>query len=312
MSFKDEYPDYIPLPQPDTFEIITHFVSIIGITLMSVFLGIKTYHIRYKTISYSKWLVILLCISSWAFIVGNNFVAITNNANRTSCIVGDYICVVLYGISKLIIYVWLVERVWLVKTEHTTRWKSKTYCFLIFIVIPYIIGYLFFIYYFQIYFTPDGKCYLVLDLITAIFTIAYDSAINLFLTIIFVHSLLKITKHRINIHRVSNLERLAYRSLIASVIALIASITNSLTLAILHSERGVICFFSCDLDIILNVIVIYWVTTPKSSSTSTTPLCTKDIRTIPITHTTLYNSESSNIVNVNILPFSSPSSSNSH
>ncbi|CAO3633402.1 unnamed protein product [Cunninghamella echinulata] len=82
MSFKDEYPDYFPSLQPDTFEIITHLVSIIGITLMCIFFGIKIYNVRYKGLSYSKWLVILLYISSWAFIVGSDFVAITNNVYK--------------------------------------------------------------------------------------------------------------------------------------------------------------------------------------------------------------------------------------
>ncbi|CAO3633418.1 unnamed protein product [Cunninghamella echinulata] len=280
---------------------------------MCIFFGIKIYNVRYKNLSYSKWLVILLYISSWAFIVGNDFVGITNNANRASCITGGYICAILYCMSKLLMYLWLVERVWLVKIEHITRWKSKTYRFLIFIVIPFIIGYSFFVIcYFQIYLTPDGQCYLVLDLITAIYAIVYDSAINLILTLLFVHALFKITKHKITINRISNLERLAYRSLVASVISLIASFTNWLILTILHSERGAVCFFSCDLDIILNVVVIHWVTSPKSSSTTTTPLCTKDIRTIPITSTTLRDTDDSNIINVDSIHFSSPSSSYSH
>ncbi|CAO3633422.1 unnamed protein product [Cunninghamella echinulata] len=226
-------------------------------------------------------------------------------ANRASCIAGDYICVILYGMSKLLIYLWLVERVWLVKTEHITRWKSKTYRFLIFIVIPYVIGYFFFVfYYFQIYLTPDGQCYLVLDLVTAVYTIVYDSAINLILSMIFVHAIFKITKHKITINRVSNLERLAYRSLIASVIALIASFANLLVFTIVYAERGTICYLICDLDIILNVVVIHWITSPKTSSTSTTPLHSKDIMSINIVST------NNNIMKSNSSNLSSPSTSN--
>ncbi|CAO3634191.1 unnamed protein product [Cunninghamella echinulata] len=255
MSIQEKYPDYISTPQPDHIEIITLFVTAIGVTLMGVFFGMKTYYIQVHGLTYAKGLVVLLIVFSWAFIISGTFVILTNNANPTSCHAEDWICVAFYGSTKAIIYFWLVERVWLVKVDRTTRWDSKMYRFLIIIVIPY----------------SSIHCFLVI--------------INLLLTALFLKPLFKISKNKIIVRRrKSRLTKLAYRSLIAAIVALFASFTNVLFFIILDGyERGVICYLGCDLDMIVNVIAINWVTSPTSpSSTTTTPLQSKSLKTITI------------------------------
>ncbi|KAI9301984.1 hypothetical protein BJ944DRAFT_168105 [Cunninghamella echinulata] len=285
MSIQEKYPDYVSTPQPDHIEILTLFVTTIGITLMGVFFGMKTYYIQVHGLTYAKGLVVLLIVFSWSYIISGTFIILTNNANPTSCNAEDWLCAAFYGSTKAIIYFWLVERVWLVKVDKTTRWNSKMYRFLIIIVIPYSSIHCFLIYYRKIEVTSDGTCYIILIFLIATIMLVYDFVINLLLTVLFLKPLFKISKNRTIVRRrKSRLTKLAYRSLIASIIALFASFTNVLFFIILHGyERGVICQLGCDLDMIVNVVAINWVTSPtSSSSTTTTPFQSKSLKTITV------------------------------
>lgn len=62
--------------------------------------------------------------------------------------------------------------------------------------------------------------------------------------------------------RDSRLNEVALRTLVASVVCLVASFANVFALVMLHGrERGLVCLTCCTVDVTINVITIHWVYT---------------------------------------------------
>lgn len=66
--------------QPGHHLLAALLLGIFGISLLSFLFGIKTYHFKFKYISYSKQLVILLYICSWAFIFSGIPIILAENS----------------------------------------------------------------------------------------------------------------------------------------------------------------------------------------------------------------------------------------
>lgn len=80
------------------------------------------------------------------------------------------------------------------------------------------------------------------------------------MTILFVKPLLRLGKGVRVDWRSSRLHEVARRTLIASVVALLVSFANVVTLIILDGhERGVLCLTCCTVDVTINAITIHWV-----------------------------------------------------
>jgi hypothetical protein len=83
MSFKlTGSPEFTYTAQPDGGEIASEVIGLFGITVMCALFGIKTYNVQYRYLSYSRWLVLLLYMCSWAFTVTGLTLMITNNGKK--------------------------------------------------------------------------------------------------------------------------------------------------------------------------------------------------------------------------------------
>lgn len=72
---------------------------------------------------------------------------------------------------------------------------------------------------------------------------------------------MKMHKNVIKDHRISRLQDVAKRTLVASVVCLIISSGNILLLILFNAEaRGALCLTCCFVDVIINNITIHWVT----------------------------------------------------
>jgi hypothetical protein len=83
------------------------------------------------------------------------------------------------------------------------------------------------------------------------------------MTILFVKPLMYTTTTReIRVDwKSSRLHDVTRRTLVASIVALLVSFANVLTLTILDGrERGVLCLTCCTVDVTINVVTIHWVT----------------------------------------------------
>lgn len=88
---------------------------------MSVLFGRKTAGTKLSNINYARGLVISLYLVSWAFSFMATHLVQTNNFNNVSCTMSIYTCILLYAASKIIIYLFLMEKVYVVTAVGLTR-----------------------------------------------------------------------------------------------------------------------------------------------------------------------------------------------
>ncbi|KAI9309514.1 hypothetical protein BJ944DRAFT_109754 [Cunninghamella echinulata] len=274
MSIYTGSPEFTYGSQPEAGELISQMIGLSSITIISVLFGIKTYNTQYFYLSYSKWLVILLYICSWSFTFSGLHLVLTNNGNYTSCLLSILACDIFYSGTKIIIYCWLIEKVWVVDAGRTPRWQTKSYRFHILLLTPYIGIFVVMIIYHNAWLEKDGICIIGLKLEATVPLLLYDFFINLYMTILFVRPLFKIDKTSHSDQQTSRLKEVAKRTMVASVVCLLVSFANVAALTILKGvERGAVCLTCCYIDIMLNVITVHWVTSqPSANKTTQGPL----------------------------------------
>ncbi|CAO3566217.1 unnamed protein product [Mortierella alpina] len=228
---------------------------------MSMLFGRKTAGTKLGTINYARGLVISLYLVSWAFSFMATMLVQTNNYNVTSCTLSVYSCIVLYAISKVIIYLFLMEKVYVVTAIGSTRKDFKLYKVNLVLMLPYL-GILALMIIFRVSEVDDatGQCFIGLLKPAALPLILYDIFLSCWLTALFIRPLMSSTSLLQGPSK-GKLRDVARRTLLGCIIALILSSANVFTLVYFDGhERGLICLASCTLDVTLNAITIHWVT----------------------------------------------------
>ncbi|KAI9472181.1 MAG: hypothetical protein EXX96DRAFT_583159 [Benjaminiella poitrasii] len=258
--------NFVRTPQPDHSEIAAKIVSLLSFSIVSGLFGMKTYNVQYRYLTYSRWLVLLLYVFSWAFTVISMVLVTTNNANFVSCLLSILVCDVFYSGTKLVIYAWLIEKVYIVSSTRKSRWNTLSYKIHVLLMMPYIAILTLMLVFHTAELESDGICIIGLQSIAAIPLIAYDFLINLYMTFFFIRPLLKLGKNQVGRDRKqSRLNEVALRTLVASVVCLIVSFANIFALQLLKGrERGLVCLTCCTVDVTINVITIHWVTSQST------------------------------------------------
>jgi hypothetical protein len=233
---------------------------------MSHLFGRKTSGTLYRGVNYPRALVIVLYTVSWLFSFSAGILVQTNNNNPVSCAISIISCVVLYASSKVIICLFLMERVYVVTAIGVSRWNSLLYRFNLGILLPpYAVLFFLSLKYRVAEIQEDtGHCMIGVKAILTIPVIVYDTLVCAWLTGLFVRVLMSSTS-LLKGPTWLRLRNLAQRTLIGSLISLLLSITNFASLVYFEGyERGLYCLASCTLDVTLNAIVIHWVTASKA------------------------------------------------
>ncbi|KAK3808602.1 MAG: hypothetical protein J3Q66DRAFT_355194 [Benniella sp.] len=257
---------------PDTSESVSLFVSLTCISIMSVLFGRKTAGTKLRSINYARGLVVALYIVSWLFSVMAAMLVQTNNYNLVSCELSIFTCIALYAGSKVIIYLFLIERVHIVTAVGVSRWNSVMFKFNMLMLAPYygIAGLA--VVYRVAYIKQDGptagQCHIGLFKPASIPFIVYDIVMSCWLTALFLKALLSSTS-LLQGPTKSKLRDVARRTLLGSLLALILSCANIATLVHFEgNERGLMCLATCTMDVTLNAITIHWVTSRGHSGSS--------------------------------------------
>ncbi|CAO3598520.1 unnamed protein product [Absidia cylindrospora] len=271
MSFRlTGSPDFSYTSQPDGGEIASEIIGLFAISIMCTLFGIKTYNVQYRYLSYSRWLVLLLYMCSWAFTVTGLILMATNNGNYLSCLLSELTCDIFYSGTKILMYCWLIEKVWVVNAGRTSRWQTKSYRFHVLLLTPYVAIFSLMIIFHNAWLEYDGLCTIGLKPIASIPLIAYDFIFNMYMTILFVLPLMKIGNDTNMDWKQSRLHEVASKTMIASVVCLFASFANVAALAILNgTERGVVCLTCCFVDVMVNVVTVHWVTSQPAGGRTT-------------------------------------------
>ncbi|KAG0052382.1 hypothetical protein BGZ83_002676 [Gryganskiella cystojenkinii] len=266
------------MPQrPNVPEIISLLVSLFAISLMSVLFGRKTSGTSLANINYARGLVVALYVVSWAFTTIAAVLTSTNAGNLMSCTLSIFVCLSLYAASKIIIYLFLIEKVYVVSSVASTRKNTLLYRVNILLLTPYSVILVLMILNRVSVLNEQDECYIGLKPLASIVLILYDIFISCWLTVLFIRPLMSTTSVLQGPSKMK-LRQVAQRTLIGSVVALILSSGNVFTLVYFRGyEDAVLCLLSCTMDVTLNAVTVHWVTSRARGSHPTDKISQKHV-----------------------------------
>ncbi|KAI7821324.1 hypothetical protein BC939DRAFT_386725, partial [Gamsiella multidivaricata] len=251
---------------PGPADSVSLFISLACISVMSLLFGRKTAATKLSSINYARGLVVGLYLVSWLFSLVAAMLVQTNDFNKLSCDLSIFMCILLYALSKVLIYLFLIERVHIVTAVGITRWNCPMFKFNMLLLLPYSGIFVLAIIYRIANMGPDGICRIGLARPAGVPLIIYDIFIISWLTALFLRALLSSTS-MLQGPTKSRLREVARRTLMGSIWALILSGANIAALVYFNGyERGLTCMASCTVDVTLNAITIHWVTSRASNS----------------------------------------------
>ncbi|KAF9360097.1 hypothetical protein BGX26_010534 [Mortierella sp. AD094] len=252
--------------RPDTPTVISLMISLLSISLMSMLFGRKTSGTKVSNVNYARGLVISLYIISWAFTTIAAVLTSTNVGNIVSCTISIFVCLSLYAASKIIIYLFLIEKVYIVSCVNSLRKNTTLYRVNIFLLTPYTVILVLMILNRVAVLDENDTCFIGLKPTASITLILYDIFLSCWLTILFIRPLMS-SKSGLQGPSKGKLRQVARRTFIGSLIALILSSANVFTLVYFRGyEDSVLCLMSCTLDVTLNACAIHWVTSRARGS----------------------------------------------
>ncbi|KAF9347705.1 hypothetical protein BGX34_002944, partial [Mortierella sp. NVP85] len=194
-----------------------------------ILFGRKTAGTSITNINYARGLVIALYMVSWGFTTIAAILTSTNPGNITSCTISIFVCLSLYAASKIIIYLFLIEKVHVVSSATTRRKDTTLYRANILLLTPYTIILVLMVLNRVAVLDEEDYCFIGLKPTASITLILYDIFISSWLTILFIRPLMSTTSILQGPSK-GKLRQVARRTLIGSVIALVLSSANVFTL----------------------------------------------------------------------------------
>ncbi|EOD51641.1 hypothetical protein UCRNP2_1568 [Neofusicoccum parvum UCRNP2] len=230
-------------------------LPIMSIMLYSRFPPVKTCReiIRWR-MPYSKITILIALFASWCYIfVGGVLnLGVGLSQSVTECSRGIFLCTWFYTTTKLGVYLFLMERAFIVRGGGI-RLQSWHYRFNFFLIACWIVvfvlletGRIFAL-------REDGVCTFGWQWWALIPLMSLDVFVNLYLLAMFVIPLFK--NQFIN-HK---LRRLAIKSLWTSVGSVLATMIN-LVMLIMIDAPGWLCLGSCGIDIFANALLLFYMT----------------------------------------------------
>ncbi|KAG5788815.1 hypothetical protein H9Q69_012120 [Fusarium xylarioides] len=170
------------------------------------------------------------------------------NSSFNICHGAILLCLICYVTTKILIYVFLVEKAHVIRSSTTRRRNSRLY---LFNMITLLGGYgvvvvLNFIY--RIARIVNGECFIGMKSISMIPLIAFDAVVNIYLTILFLIPLKNLYsfKNLPKTHANSRLRSVAFRTFVGACCTLTSSIVNLTVLMVLDGEPGWVCLMCCN------------------------------------------------------------------
>lgn len=174
------------------------------------------------------------------------------------------LCLICYMTTKVLIYLFLVEKAYIIRGSRQPRLKDKLYLFNFFgMICPYaVVIVLNFVFRFA-YINDEGVCIIGMKKFAMLPLIIFDVVVNVYLTTLFLIPLRKLYSYQHNIN--TALRTVALRTFVGSCATLTSSVVNLTVLMVLRGEQGWICLMCCNADILFSVIILHWVTAIDSS-----------------------------------------------
>ncbi|GBE81547.1 hypothetical protein SCP_0312760 [Sparassis crispa] len=251
-------------------QVLSLIIHFLGVSILSFLLALKFSRIQDLTSIYGlsqlnvpRTLILLLFVDSWAFLLSSGLLlhGVGLELSVGVCALGIYICMGFYCASKILIYLFLAEKIHVVwSPSNRKRFQSPMYigCFLAISIYAAVVILIFIE---RIaFFRSDGSCVTGIMKPGSIALLVYDFLVNILFTSLFLWPLFRARFRSVRV------KYIAKRNLWAAVVALSTSCINIMVLVIMHGKQlGWVCLGSCGTDIVINAMVMYWVTSGRIS-----------------------------------------------
>ncbi|KAJ7198253.1 hypothetical protein GGX14DRAFT_525787 [Mycena pura] len=273
-------------------QVFSAFIHFVGVTCITYFLSRRlcveelTTRRGWSRTTWPRLCVLLVLLDSWLFVFSTGVLifGVGVEMNRILCAAGTYLCVAFYTTSKVLIYMFLTEKVYLVWGKSTRRLRSPVYLICMTSVLLYVLAILVVVIFGRITLfrstDDEGTCDIGLKPTASVPLLVYDLYINILLTSLFLWPLFRL--------RISSpiVKRVAARTLVAAVATLATSTVNiGLLTGLRGGELGWICLGICGADVVLNAAAMFWVASASSAAPRT------DLEENSITTTDMFQPE---------------------
>ncbi|KAI9490978.1 hypothetical protein BDB00DRAFT_522316 [Zychaea mexicana] len=247
---------------PDVYEILSEINSVACVTAISLILGRKVASID-GPIYYVRGLLLVMYSLTLAFDIIACMLVSTNNGNFVSCILGFFNCVLLYTFAKLALYLYFIEKIYILSLPKVARLRSPIYWIGIGLLVPYIALITLMIINRVTVIEPEHPyhCTIGTKLPGVIPTLCYDCFFTLLCIAIFVKCYAFPTVAQQTSPQSMSLKIMAKRNIIVTVVACITATINYTIMIVLDGqERGLLALSITTLDITVVSCVVHWVT----------------------------------------------------
>ncbi|XTI95342.1 hypothetical protein V2W45_1016071 [Cenococcum geophilum] len=278
---------YSASPIPVAGEVISITLSMITIAALATCLTRRLQSIySWRRLPLTGWLLVLIYCDSFAFVFLTGIISRGFNMNALNICRGVILlCLACYMTTKVLIYLFLVEKAYIVRGRRQPRLKDKLYLFNCFgMICPYI-GVFVLNFIFRIaYIGDDGICIIGMKRVAMIPLLSFEIVVNVYLTLLFILPIRKLYSYRHNVN--AALRAVALRTFIGSCATLTSSVVNITVLMVLEGEPAWICMMCCNADILFSVLVLHWVSSPDNSRLPQDPAVLPNINDLPFDGTT--------------------------
>ncbi|KAH6900166.1 hypothetical protein B0T10DRAFT_17751 [Thelonectria olida] len=243
-------------------------IAVLSICLFQRITAIKRWH----NLPAVVWLTFAIYVDSFAFVVVTTILQqiFGLNSSYSLCHGAILLCLVCYVTTKIMIYVFLVEKAHIIRSNGRKRLQSKLYCFNSFGMLGMYCVVVVLNFVFRIAkIDENGVCIIGMKSIAMIPLISFDAVVNVYLTILFLiplrslYSFKNMPKSPANVR----LRNVAFRTFVGSCCTLISSVLNLTVLMSLNGEPGWVCLMCCNSDVLFSALVIQWVTSKDNAGT---------------------------------------------
>jgi hypothetical protein len=202
-------------------------------------------------------MVFFLYVDSLVFTLTQMTIRYAFDVNSTSqvCSMAVIICLAFYLSTKILIYFYFVERLFLVWSKSNARGfskriKDKIWLFNMIVVLGgYAVAVILSCYFRVNELSPNGYCYIGIGDRITIFLTVYEIAINVYLTILFIMPLQSMMKFQRRTKTTSNkLQALCRRCIYGTMITTLSTSANLGALSGLRTEQAWLCLLCCNVD----------------------------------------------------------------
>ncbi|GME64461.1 hypothetical protein GTA08_BOTSDO13014 [Neofusicoccum parvum] len=269
--------DFTPAEIPFAGKVISMLMSLVTLCVLSICITRRVQRIRqWSALPLAAWLIVIIYVDSFLFVfVTALFKDIGLNNNPEICEGAILLCLICYMTTKIFIYLFLVEKAYIVRGSNKSRFTDKLYLFnCCFMMLPYAIVVILNFVWRISYINNGGTCIIGMEKRAMLPLIIFDVAVNVYLTILFIVPLRKLYSYKNNSNTM--LHTMAFRTFIGSCATLTSSVANLTVLMVLNGEPGWVCLMCCNADILFSVLILHWVTSGDKTGQTTNDSFSRD------------------------------------